>query len=120
MVRKKAKPHEKLSIGDAFIPENLGSAPLVNLDGQSEPNHNREGVPVHPGETPAAPWGMEPSLEAMCEEAGVDFEKFIASMKDNKPDQEIAAELGVKELTIASLRNHFDTHGIDSVAGISG
>lgn len=111
---------EKLSVGDAFVPENMGSAVLVNLDGQSEPNNNRQGVPAHAGDTPSAPWGMEPSLEAMCEEAGVDFEHLLASIKANKSDSEMASELGVQQLTISSLREHFEKHGIDSVAGISG
>ncbi|MDW7673095.1 MAG: hypothetical protein SCK28_01025 [Bacillota bacterium] len=112
--------HEKLSKGNAFVPENMGSATLVNLDGQMEPNNNRQDVALHAGETPSAPWGMEPSLEAMCEEAGVNFEKFLAYVKDNKSVPEMAEELGVKELTVSSLQDHFISHGIDSVAGISG
>jgi hypothetical protein len=120
MVREKARPGEKLSVGNAFVPENMGSAVQVNLDGQSEPNNNRQEIPLHPGETPSAPWGMEPSLEAMCEEAGVDFDNFLDFMKNNRSDQEVADELGVQQLTISSLRRHFESHGIDSVAGISG
>lgn len=120
MVREKTFPNEKLSVGDAFVSENMGSAVLVNLDGMSEPNNNREDIPLYSGATPSAPWGMEPSLEAMCEEAGVDFEQFLDSVKQNKSDTDMADAFGVKELTIFSLRDHFERHGIDSVAGIQG
>jgi len=63
------------------------------------------------------PWGIGPSLKEMTDEAGIDFDSFIDSLKNNLSDQEMAQKFNVSEKTIISLRDHFTTRGLDSVMG---
>lgn len=67
--------------------------------------------------TRGAPWGLQPSLESMCRDVGVDFNSFIAGQKISRPDTELASELGVTPATITALRHHFEHYGIDSMQG---
>lgn len=67
--------------------------------------------------TRGAPWGWQPSLEAMCREVDVSFDGFIEGQKNKRPDSELAAELGVHPETIAGLRKHFEKYGLDSMMG---
>lgn len=117
MVRKKATTDEKVSFGEAFVPENLGSAPLVNLDGQSEPNNNRYDMEMLSGNIRTAPWGLQPSLESMCEEAGVDFDDLLDGYRNDEPDEELARRFGVSTKTVTTLKEHFEHYGIDSIVG---
>lgn len=63
------------------------------------------------------PWSSEPSLKQMTREVGVDFDRFIENLKDNKTDAEMADEFAVSEKLIYHLREHFYTHGIGSIVG---
>ncbi|MBM7854074.1 DNA-directed RNA polymerase specialized sigma subunit [Desulfohalotomaculum tongense] len=63
------------------------------------------------------PWTTEPSLVTKTEEVGVDFDRFIDGLKNDRTDAEIAQEFGVSEKTIAHLRNHFMRYGIGSTMG---
>jgi hypothetical protein len=63
------------------------------------------------------PWGWQPSLEHMARETGVDFNRFLELVKDQVPDDRMAAILGVSPRTVRSLREHFDEFGMDSVQG---
>ncbi|NPV28441.1 MAG: helix-turn-helix domain-containing protein [Firmicutes bacterium] len=63
------------------------------------------------------PWGRQPSLEAVAEEVGVDFDAFLAFLKKGATDSEMAAEFGVSPRTIHLLRNRFERFGIDSIMG---
>ncbi len=63
------------------------------------------------------PWSSEPSLKEMTREAGVDFDRFIEGIKDNKSNAEIAQELSVSEDLIYHLKDHFYTHGVHSIMG---
>lgn len=63
------------------------------------------------------PWSKEPSLKQMTEEVGVDFDRFIADLKEQKTDLEMAEEFAVTEKLISHLRERFYTHGLDSVEG---
>lgn len=67
--------------------------------------------------SPGPPWSWQPSLRQMAEEAGVDFDVFIAGIKNDFSDEEIAAKAGVGPEVIACLREHFQKFGIDSVMG---
>jgi hypothetical protein len=63
------------------------------------------------------PWSSEPSLKEMTREVGVDFDRFIEGVKDDKSDSEMAQELNVSEKLIYHLRDHFYTHGVHSITG---
>ncbi|WP_066635471.1 histidine kinase [Desulfolucanica intricata] len=63
------------------------------------------------------PWSLEPSLKQMTQDVGIDFDAFIERIKVNKSDAEIAAEFAVSEKVIGQLREHFMTHGIQSIVG---
>ncbi|MGF7186719.1 hypothetical protein GGQ84_002850 [Desulfitispora alkaliphila] len=104
-------------IGEALVPESMGSATYVNLDGQSEPDYSQFEMPMISGDIRTAPWGLQPSLESMCREAGVDFDGLIQGYLKDESDQELANRYGVKESTIACLKKHFEQYGIDSVVG---
>lgn len=66
---------------------------------------------------PGPPWGWQPSLQAMAEEAGVNFDDFIDYIRDGATDEEMAWKFGVSVETIACLRDRFERYGIDSVMG---
>ncbi|MGQ9558694.1 MAG: helix-turn-helix domain-containing protein [Desulfurispora sp.] len=63
------------------------------------------------------PWSTQPSLKCKSAEAGVDFDRFIAALKEQRSDQEMAQEFAVSEKTIASLREHFERYGLGSIMG---
>ena len=63
------------------------------------------------------PWSSEPSLKEMAHEVGVDSDRFIDCLKENKSDQEIAGELDVSEKLVYHLREHFYSHGVGSIMG---
>ena len=63
------------------------------------------------------PWSTEPSLKEMAHEVGVDYDRFIDGIKEDKSDSEIAGELAVSEKLIYHLRDHFYTRGIHSIMG---
>jgi len=63
------------------------------------------------------PWSTEPSLKDMAKEVGVNYDRLIAGIKENKSDAEIAKELAVSEKLIGHLREHFYTHGLHSIMG---
>lgn len=63
------------------------------------------------------PWSTEPSLKDMAMEVGVDYDRLIEGIKEDKSDLEIADELAVSEKLIYHLRDHFYTHGIHSIMG---
>ncbi|HHU85297.1 MAG: helix-turn-helix domain-containing protein [Pelotomaculaceae bacterium] len=63
------------------------------------------------------PWSSEPSLKEMTAEVGVDFDRFIEGIKDDKNDSEMAQEFNVSEELIYHLKDHFYTHGVHSVVG---
>lgn len=64
-----------------------------------------------------APWSTEPSLKAMTEEVGVDFNHFIDMMKNDKSDMEIAQEFGITEKCAFYLKDHFIHKGLGSIMG---
>jgi len=63
------------------------------------------------------PWSTEPSLKAMAQEVGVDYDRLIDGIRDDKSDSEIAGELAVSEKLIYHLRDHFYTRGLHSIMG---
>jgi hypothetical protein len=63
------------------------------------------------------PWSTEPSLKDMAREAGVNYDRLINGIKEDKSDSELAGELAVSEKLIYHLRDRFYTHGIHSIMG---
>jgi DNA-directed RNA polymerase specialized sigma subunit len=63
------------------------------------------------------PWSTEPSLKQKTDDVGIDFDDFIAGLKNKLSDVEMAAEFGVSEKTISYLREHFMSHGLGSIMG---
>lgn len=66
---------------------------------------------------PYAPWSRIPSLVEMTQEAGVDFDEFIACIKDDMSVEEMAEKFQVSKSTINILKEHFMHYGISSVIG---
>ncbi|WP_148133419.1 helix-turn-helix domain-containing protein [Candidatus Formimonas warabiya] len=63
------------------------------------------------------PWNWQPYLSEMCEEVGVNYDRFMEGLANNKSDMEIAGELDVNPRAIGHLREHFENYGIGSVLG---
>lgn len=63
------------------------------------------------------PWSTEPSLKFKTDEVGIDFNEFIAGLKDGKSDVEMADEFNVTEKLIYHLRDHFMRYGLGHVMG---
>ncbi len=63
------------------------------------------------------PWSVEPSLKEMANEVGVDFDQLVEGIKLDKTDSEMAGELDIPEKLVYHLRDHFYTHGVDSIMG---
>lgn len=109
--------------GQNFTRTDLGSATWVSLDGHSgsdgyiSQNYSDDRKAESQFSTSGAPWGLEPSLEARCEEVGIDFDDFIEGLKNNKTDAELSSQFDVTETTISSLREFFVHNGIDTTVG---
>ena len=82
---------------------------------------NKKGVPVmeydkrDQGSFP--PWSRIPSLQEMTDEAGVDHDRFIQLIKEQKTIEEIARIMEISPQTVQSLHHHFMHYGIGSVMG---
>lgn len=63
------------------------------------------------------PWSLDLSLKDKTAEAGIDFNEFMEQLALNRTDEEMALELAVSEKVIRLLRQHFETHGIQSIVG---
>ena len=127
MSEKITSSESKFSTNEAFIPEGLGSAERVSLDGKSEiegfVTETGARNKVNVGElntdlsTRGAPWDMDQSFKAKCAEVGVDFNEFIEGLKANRSDKELGKELGLTKKAAANLRYHFEKFGYHSMQG---
>lgn len=63
------------------------------------------------------PWSRTESLNEMTAEAGIDFDEFIACLKDDISIPKMAQHFDVSEKTIHLLKEHFIHYGISSVMG---
>ena len=66
---------------------------------------------------PYPPWSRTISLPEMTKEAGIDFDEFIACIKDDQTIEEMSQKFEVSEPTIKQLQEHFFRYGISSVMG---
>ncbi|MGB4701989.1 MAG: helix-turn-helix domain-containing protein [Syntrophomonadaceae bacterium] len=63
------------------------------------------------------PWSRMQALNELTEEAGIDFDQFIESIKNQASIAEMAEQFQVSPDTIANLQEHFFRYGIGSVEG---
>ncbi len=63
------------------------------------------------------PWSAGESLPEMTAAAGIDYDEFIACMREDMRPDELVQRFQVSEATIKCLQEHFITHGISSVVG---
>ncbi|NLJ72955.1 MAG: helix-turn-helix domain-containing protein [Syntrophomonadaceae bacterium] len=63
------------------------------------------------------PWSRTESLPEMTAEAGVDFDDFIAAIKNDLSIEEMSEKFEVSQPTISQLKEHFYRYGISSVIG---
>ncbi|HHW44788.1 MAG TPA: helix-turn-helix domain-containing protein [Desulfotomaculum sp.] len=63
------------------------------------------------------PWSTEPSLKRKAEEVGIDVDRLIDGIREDRTDAEMAEEFGVTEKLICHLRDHFMRYGVGSIMG---
>ncbi|MBE3587745.1 MAG: helix-turn-helix domain-containing protein [Thermoanaerobacteraceae bacterium] len=63
------------------------------------------------------PWSTEPSLKRKAEEVGIDVDRLIDGIREDRTDAEMAEEFGVTEKLIYHLRDHFMRYGVGSIMG---
>ncbi len=64
-----------------------------------------------------APWSTDASLKDKTFEAGVDYNQFIAKLREQASDSDMAKYFDVKEETVANLRWQFEQFGVNSIQG---
>ncbi len=93
--------------GHTFVPTEQGSARFVALDGEGSTSKYETGPTVLEQGFSGPPWSIEPSMHFLCDEVGVDYQRFIAGLAKNNNEMEMARELGVDQKTIAGLKELF-------------
>jgi len=94
-------------VGDTFVPTEMGSARFASLDTEGSAYKYETGPTELKQGFPGPPWGVEPSMRFVCDEVGIDVDRFIHRLEGNKSDAEMAAEFGVSEGTIRNLKDRF-------------
>jgi hypothetical protein len=107
MKKKEQDLQGKVPEGKDFVPTEMGSARFVALDREGSAYKYETGPTEYEQGFPGPPWGVEPSMQFLCDEVGIDFTKFVDSLAGNKKEMEMAQEFGVSEATIKSLRERF-------------
>lgn len=102
---------------EKYTKTEMGSARRASLEGNSNYKYN-EGISNNDEGFRGPPWGKEPSMKIVCEEAGVNFNQFVNALKDEKSDMEVANEFGVDKETIKSLKKRF--YEVESITGNTG
>lgn len=62
-----------------------------------------------------APWSRIPSLQEMTGELGIDFDEFIAMLKETDDARTLASRFGISEELAGNLVDHFYRYGVSSV-----
>lgn len=68
-----------------------------------------------PGSFP--PWTMQPSLQEMCDDAGVGHDQLLKAIYLGQTVRQSADEFHVSPETVQVLYDHFYRYGIGSVEG---
>lgn len=90
-----------------LVPTEMGSARFVSLDGDGSTNKYEADSTTMQEEFSGPPWGIEPSINFLCDEVGIDYHSFISGLATNKNDMEMAQEFGVNQRTITDLKEYF-------------
>lgn len=69
----------------------------------------------HGGSFP--PWSRMDDLAKMTKEAGIDFDQFIACLKEGEDTEKMAVRFKVSQKTIELLKEHFFHYGVNSTMG---
>lgn len=93
--------------GRDFTVTEMGSARFVSLGGEGSKYKYETGPTELQQGTKGPPWSVDDSMHAVCDEAGIDYNRFIAGLRDNKSDTEMAKELGVSDKVIRNLTERF-------------
>lgn len=101
--------------GDTFILTEMGSARFVSVDGEGSTYKYETGPTQLKQGFKGPPWGIEPSMHFVCDEVGIDYDRFVEGLNSNVSDAEMAREFSVEEQTIASLRNRF--YAVEAING---
>lgn len=92
-----------------YVVTEMGSARFVSLGGEGSKYKYETGPTNLTQGTKGPPWSIEPSMHFVCDEVGIDYNEFIAGLRDDKTDVEMAREFGVSDKTIENLRERFFT-----------
>ncbi len=115
MEKKKQDLQGQAPVGDSFMPTEMGSARFASLDGEGS-TYKYETGPTHLEQGfRGPPWGVEPSMRYVCDEAGIDYNRFIEGIAENKGDMELAEEFSVSSETINDLRRRF--YQVEAITG---
>lgn len=107
MDKKKQDLQGEVPTGHTFIPTEMGSARFVSLDGEGSAYKYEAGSAEGKGGSVGPPWGVEDSMHFVCDEVGVDYNKFINALQSNRSDTEIAKEFDVSQGTVEKLKDRF-------------
>lgn len=94
-------------LGRSFTVTEMGSARFASLRGKDSRYSYEMGPTDLAHGTKGPPWSIENSMHFFCDEVGIDYHQFIADLKEQKSDYEMAQEFAVPEKTIRLLKEHF-------------
>jgi len=105
--KKKQDLYGQAPESDNFVVTEQGSARFAALDGEGSSYKYETGPTEMKWGFRGPPWSVEPSMNLVCDEVGIDYDQFVNGLKSDKNDTEMAEELGVNPKTIANLRTRF-------------
>ncbi|MCR4442257.1 MAG: hypothetical protein QHH10_08415 [Peptococcaceae bacterium] len=107
MKKKGRELQGEACLGGSFVPTELGSARFASVGTETCSYRLKPGPDGDDPGAPGPPWGVEPSMHFVCDEAGIDYREFIDRLRENRSDAEMAREFEVSEQTVSALREHF-------------
>jgi len=63
------------------------------------------------------PWSRVTSLQELANDAGIDFEEFIACLDKGYSTSDIAKKFSISESAAESLEQYFYHYGVGSIIG---
>lgn len=111
-------PMKQESQKDLFTLTEQGSARFAHGGGEGGFYKYETGPTGFKWGSKGPPWSVEESMHFVCDEVGIDYNRFIEGIQDNKTDMEIAHEFNVSQKTIENLRERFfSVHAINGNTG---
>ncbi|MDD2402274.1 MAG: hypothetical protein PHI90_03230 [Clostridia bacterium] len=105
----------KTFVKDNIVPTEMGSAHFVSLDHKGNTYNDEIKSNSYHQNFSGPPWSLEPSMKAVCDEAGIDYNMFVTSLSANKSDLEMAQEFNLSEKTISGLRERY--FNVEAITG---